>query len=298
MKTRMLCCAHPSSLGWRRRIPPPLVLLLLVSLSVVAQAQSADTGETVELQARALDENKAVSASASEPISAAVATSVPASERLGLDLSVKLDAFITQGRTFAVDVSADNSDGIHGLNWALELGAAYLLPLPQPWRLVSLQAFFGYTPFIGQGLASYTQWQSVDGSVVATEQSYRYDWSIHMIPINAGLRIALPLQAMDISLPIDIETEFGFAGGLAWAASTLTLEGADTAFAENARSFGFGLGYYLGAGVSYPLPPELGCLVASYRYSAVKLDFDHPDFNATWGDLGGHHVLVGYRFKF
>ena len=222
----------------------------------------------------------------------------PKAEALGLELSVKLDAFVTQGRTFAVDVASDNNDGIHGINWGLELGLGYLLPLPEPWRIVALEASVAYTPFIGQGLASYQQWAARDGEIAATETNYVYDWSVHMIPLNAGLRLRLPWETLGVEMPVAMEGTAGFASGFAFASSTLTREGAEEAFAEDAKASGFGLGYYVGLGASYPLPPNLGRLVASYRYSSVKLDFDRPDFNATWGDLGGHHLVLGYRFEF
>lgn len=215
----------------------------------------------------------------------------------GLELGLRLDAFVTQGRTFAVDVASDQNEGIHGINYAFDFELAYAPPLPAEWRLVSIAVGIGYTPFFGTGYASFAQYAASGDSYQLLEQRYRYDWSVHLIPINAGLRLGLPLARLGLDLPIRAEIEAGFAGGFAFASSTLTVDGADAPFAKAVGSSDFGLGYYAGALINCPIPAGLGSVTGGYRYSAVRLDFHRPDFNATWGDLGGHHVMVGYRFE-
>ncbi len=267
--------------------------------SEIAAESPTSGSEVEELEAAAVDLNPVVEPGA-VPEAAAEADATEAvrwHNDLGIDLALRLEAFVTQGRTFAVDLAEGRADGWHGLNAGVDLELGYAPPLPEPWRIFSVVAGLGYTPFIGSGLASYTQYEAGEAGVVPVTTSYRYDWSVHMVPVNLGLRVQLPLELFLPALPLGAEVEGGFAGGLAMASSTLTREGADAPFASDVADSDFGLGYYLGALVRVPLPPALGSVVAGYRYSAVRLDFHRPDFNATWGDLGGHHIMAGYRLE-
>lgn len=276
-----------------------IVPLLLAALGPFAAAQAAETGDVSELQA-VPDLAELPSSQPADGAGAATAevTAAPRwHQGLGLELGLRLDAFVTQGRTFDVDVAAGQNSGLHGVNGAVDLELAYAPPLPAPWRIVAVALGVGYTPFFGTGQASWIAYAPAASGVQQVTSLYRYDWSVHLVPVNLGLRVQPPLEQWFGALPLGVDLEAGFAGGLAFASSSLTMDGADDPFARDVGSSDFGLGYYLGAGVRVPIAAALGSVVAGYRYSAVRLDFHRPDFNATWGDLGGHHLLVGYRLE-
>lgn len=230
------------------------------------------------------------------PVPAATAAA-PVVTGVGLGIALKLDAYVTQGRTFGVDLASGKSDGWHGLNVEPSLELSYWLPLPAEWRLVGLSVDAGYTPFLGTGYNSLRQYGSSGGATGLSTTRYRYDWAIHLIPLDVGLKLRLPLERLGLALPLRVELEGGFASGVAFASSTLTIDGTTAPFSKDAGNSDIGLGYYAGAGVAVAMPPGFGSIVGGYRYSAVRLDFHRPDFNATWGDLGGHHLVVGYRFE-
>ncbi|MFH1808668.1 MAG: hypothetical protein ABIJ09_07980 [Pseudomonadota bacterium] len=264
-------------------------------------ARGEETDAPLQLDATAVDAPVTANSSGTVATPLTAETEATVNPRwhqdLGIDLALRLDAFVTQGQTFAVDLADGHSEGWHGVNGALDIELAYAPPLPSPWRIVSVALGVGYTPFIGTGLASWRAYTPTGEGVSHLTTTYRYDWAVHLIPISFGLRVQLPLETFTGPLPVRVDTEAGFAGGLAFASSSLTVDGADVPFARDVGSSDFGLGYYLGAGISVPVPPALGSVVVSYRYSAVRLDFHRPDFNATWGDLGGHHGMVGYRLE-
>jgi hypothetical protein len=287
--------ASSSSVLVSRTVP----LLRLIALGPVATALAAPGDEVRELTAA--PDLATVPSSQPAAEAAASAAEVAVAPRwqqgLGLDLGLRLDAFVTQGRTYDVDVAAGQNSGLHGVNGAVDLELAYAPPLPAPWRIVAVAIGVGYTPYFGTGQASWIAYAPTPSGVGQVTSLYRYDWSVHLVPMNLGLRVQPPLEQWFGALPVGLDLEGGFAGGLAFASSSLTMEGADDPFARDVGSSDFGLGYYLGAGLRVPIAAALGSVVAGYRYSAVRLDFHRPDFNATWGDLGGHHLLVGYRLE-
>lgn len=289
-----------------RQVVLSLSALLLFQLSTTVHAQQW-TGETNNVS----DESdvKVLEAVDVDTMSAQGATAEDSQSEakephrtnwafgLGLGVALQLDAFVTQGRTFQVDVSEGKSDGVHGINYAPSLELSYCPPIPEPWRILSVVSSVGYTPFFGSGLASYQQYESNNGSFEQVTSVYQYDWSVHVIPVDIGLRLVLPLDLVDLELPLRIEGEAGFSGGFAFASSKLTRDNQSEPFSQDVGDSDFGLGYHLGVGVAWPLSMAFGSVVASYRYSAVRLDFHRPDFNATWGDLGGHHLVLGYRLE-
>ena len=76
--------------------------------------------------------------------------------------------------------------------------------------------------------------------------------------------------------------------------ASASVQGEHVAFATDNTASDVAFGFYLETGIAWQVGP--GEVVGAYRYVSSYLDFEHADFNTSPGDLGGHHLLVGYRF--
>ncbi|MDP2339877.1 MAG: hypothetical protein Q8O67_02880 [Deltaproteobacteria bacterium] len=215
----------------------------------------------------------------------------------GVGLSVRGDISMLNARTFGVTAGAasvDNAlagEGIKGFGGGVLLQAAWHLPLEGSAldRVFGIELDAGYSLSGTNGEIAVQQYESVGGETKLVTTTYGYEGLLHSVPISLGARARLPL---DLPVHIDLST-----GGLAvWGSSstTSTLAGSEVPFSQDNFATDFAWGFYAEGGIALAL--GVGELTAAYRYQSAYLDFDHPEFNPTLGDLGGHHVVVGYRF--
>ncbi len=280
----------------------PVAAPALVAAAPVAEApvESAPPGPEADQKLDAVEATATPS-----PVGAAVtAEALPphtGRHRFGGDagfgLAVRGDVGMFNGRTFGVKASspslseAQSGDGIQGFGGGVLLQAAWHLPLDGSAldRVFGAEFDVGYTLTGTTGEIAFSQYESSNGETKLVTTTYAYQGLLHTVPVSLGLRARLPL---DLPLHIDLS-----AGGLGvWGLSTTTstvVDGSAPFAADNTAS-DLAFGYYGEGGVAFDVGP--GELTAAYRYQSAFLDFGHTAFNPTLGDLGGHHILVGYRF--
>jgi hypothetical protein len=220
--------------------------------------------------------------------------------RLGLGLAVRADVAMQHGRSFGVtaDIPAvDNAlsgDGIKGFGGGLLLQLSWHLPIDGHWlnRAFGVELDAGYTLTGANGSIPFSQYETQNGGTKLVTTTYDYEGLIHVVPLSLGLRSRLPLQ--DLGLPVHVDVSAG--GNALWglSVSSASVQGEDVAFAVDNSASDFAFGFYAEGGVALDLGP--GELTGAYRYVSSYLDFEHGAFNPSPGDLGGHHLLVGYRF--
>ncbi len=215
----------------------------------------------------------------------------------GFGLSLRADVGLLNARTLGVSAAAGaisealTGDGAPGFSGGVLVQVAWHLPLEHSPldRLFGAELDVGYAMSGTNGEIALQQYESAAGQTRLVTTTYAYEGLLHSVPISLGLRARLPLE-----LPLHVDVA---AGGLAlWGTSTTTstLAGSAVPFSQDNFATDFAWGFYVEGGIALAL--GVGELTAAYRYQSAYLDFDHPDFNPSLGDLGGNHVLVGYRF--
>jgi len=200
-------------------------------------------------------------------------------------------------RTFGVSAGAagvDNAlagEGIKGFGGGVLLQVAWHLPLADSAldRVFGAELDVGYSISGTNGEVELQQYESVEGETRLVTTTYGYEGLLHSVPVSLGLRARLPLD-----LPVHIDLAAGGLGVWGTSTTTSTLAGSAVPFSQDNFATDFAWGFYGEGGVACAL--GVGELTAAYRYQSAYLDFEHPEFNPTLGDLGGHHVVVGYRF--
>lgn len=222
---------------------------------------------------------------------------------LGLGVAPRLDAVLTHGRPFGVSASGGSGDGSKGFAGGARLQLAYQIPMPRSmtadspalaWldRLIGIEAEVGYALTATNGTVSFDQWESTSEGPAVVTTTYEYGGLLHQVPLSAGLRGRLPVFLFLPGLYLDASA--GFEGVLGISTVEATVEGAPAPFTTGNSASGFAWGFYAEGGVAFGVGP--GEVTAAYRYSSAYLDFGHAAFNPSPGDLGGHHLLLGYRF--
>jgi hypothetical protein len=222
----------------------------------------------------------------------------PGDGRAGVGLALRADGALLHARTLGVTIdtpslrNALTGDGLKGAGGGVLVQVSWMAPLPgSTWnRAVGVEADVGYQALPTQGTIPFSQYQTRDGQTVLVTTNYVYDSIVHVVPVTLGVRSRLPLPA----LPVRIDLSAGGAGLWGLSVAQARVDGADVAFAVDNAASDIAWGFYLEAGVAWSLGP--GELCAGYRYLSAYLDFEHPAQNPGPGDLGGHHLLVGYRF--
>lgn len=237
-----------------------------------------------------------------EATPAAPATQAPAQGDglLGLGLAVRADIAMLHGRTFGVTVAEPNlrgalsGEGIKGFGGGLLLQLSWNMPIDGHVlnRAFGVEFDVGYNVTGENGTVPFTQYETKDGATSLVTTNYDYSGIIHVVPMSLGLHSRLPLA--DLGLPVSVDVAAG--GNALWGVSiaSAAVQGEGVSFATDNTASDFAFGFYLEGGVAWKLGP--GELVGAYRYVSSYLDFEHADFNTTAGDLGGHHLLLGYRF--
>ena len=220
--------------------------------------------------------------------------------RLGLGLAIRADLAMQHGRTFGVTVAEPSlantlsGEGIKGFGGGFLLQLSWHLPIDGHWlnRAFGVEFDVGYSITGETGTVPFTQYETKNGTTSLVTTNYDYAGLIHLVPMSLGLRSRLPLQ--DLHLPVHIDVALG--GNVLWglSISTATVQGESVNFATDNAASDFAFGFYAEGGVAFDLGP--GELVGAYRYVSSYLDFGHRAFNPTPGDVGGHHLLLGYRF--
>lgn len=259
----------------------------------------AGDAEVEQASEKPMDEETAPSPPETETAAAARRDPPLFGGGVGVGVALRLDFTVLNGRTLGVKAAptsvknALTGEGIKGLGGGVLLQLAWHLPLENSPldRVLGIELDAGYALSGTNGTVSFQQYETAGGQTRLVTSTYTYSGLLHSVPISLGLRGRLPLQ-----LPVHIDVAAGGTGVWGFSSTTSSLDGAGTAFSEDNAASDFAWGYYLEAGVAFSL--GVGELTAAYRYSSAFLDFEHPEFNPEAGDLGGHHVVVGYRFLF
>lgn len=225
---------------------------------------------------------------------------------LGLGLGVRADVLVTHGRVFGVSASDGTGDGWHGVSGGVAFQLAYHVPLPSSlldetpalvWldRTLGMEAEVAYALTGTQGELSFTQYEAGGDAVAPVTTTYSYGGLLHQLPISLGVRARLPLLLGNAALAgLRFDVSAGGATVIGISSTTARLDGAEAPFAQDNTSVDAAWGFYVEGGLGWQLGP--GEVTASYRYSSAYLSFGHTAWNPVPGDLGGHHLLVGYRF--
>lgn len=269
-------------------------------------AQTSTSNQTVTGSLGALNLTDATTAALQGFATAAFETPPPPAPpaegdgRLGLGLAARADIVMLHGRALGVTAAApavDNTltgDGIKGFGGGLLLQLSWHLPIDGHWlnRAFGVEFDAGYTLTGANGSIPFTQYETEGGQTKLVTTTYDYEGLIHVVPLSLGLRSRLPLQ--DLGLPVHIDVSAG--GNALWglSVSSASVQGESVAFATDNSASDFAFGFYGEAGVALDAGP--GEVTAAYRYVSSYLDFEHAGFNPDPGDLGGHHLLIGYRF--
>jgi hypothetical protein len=219
---------------------------------------------------------------------------------LGLGLALRADLAMLHGRTFGVTIAEPSlrntlsGEGIKGFGGGVLLQLSWNMPIDGHVlnRAFGVEFDVGYTVSGENGTVPFTQYETKNGATALVTTNYDYSGVIHIVPMSLGLHSRLPLA--DLGLPVSVDVAAG--GNALWGVSVASaaVQGEGVAFATDNTASDVAFGFYLETGVAWKLGP--GELVGSYRYVSSYLDFGHADFNTSPGDLGGHHLLVGYRF--
>ena len=218
--------------------------------------------------------------------------------KTGLGIALRADGALLHARTFGVTIDKaklDNAltgDGVKGAGGGALLQLSWMIPVAgSTWnRAFGFEADVGYNVTATNGAIPFTQYQTKNGETALVTTTYAYDSVVHVVPVTLGVRSRLPLP----ELPVRIDLSAGGSGLWGMSIAQASVDDADVAFAVDNTATDMAWGFYGEGGIAWLLGP--GELCASYRYLSAYLDFEHPLENPGPGDLGGHHLLVGYRF--
>ena len=218
--------------------------------------------------------------------------------KAGLGVALRADGALLHARTFDVTIdkakldNALSGDGVKGAGGGALLQLSWMIPVDgSTWnRAFGFEADVGYNVTATNGTIPFTQYQTKDGETSLVTTKYDYDSVIHVVPFSLGVRSRLPLP----ELPVRIDLSAGGSGLWGMSVAQASVDETSVAFAIDNTSTDMAWGFYAEGGVAWLVGP--GELCASYRYMSAYLDFEHPLQNPGPGDLGGHHLLVGYRF--
>lgn len=218
--------------------------------------------------------------------------------KVGLGIALRADGALLHARTFGVTIDKaklDNAltgDGLKGAGGGALLQLSWMIPVAgSTWnRAFGFETDVGYNVTATNGTIPFTQYASTNGETALVTTTYTYDSVVHVVPFSLGVRSRLPLP----ELPVRIDLSAGGTGLWGMSVSQARVDDADVAFAVDNTASDLAWGFYAEGGVAWLLGP--GELCVGYRYLSAYLDFEHPLENPGPGDLGGHHLLVGYRF--
>jgi hypothetical protein len=217
--------------------------------------------------------------------------------RVGLGIAVRGDIALLHARTFGVTIDEASlantltGDGGKGAGGGALVQLSWMVPLPgSSWnRRFGVEFDVGYNVTTTNGTIPFTQYASVGGTTKLVTTNYEYSSVLHVVPLSLGARSRLPLE-----LPVHLDVAAGAAALWGLSIASAKVSGSDVAFATDNSSSDVAWGFYVEGDVTWELGP--GELVGGYRYTSAYLDFEHPEENPGPGDLGGHHLLLGYRF--
>jgi hypothetical protein len=217
--------------------------------------------------------------------------------RIGLGIALRGDVALLHARTFGVTIDEASlrntltGDGGKGAGGGVLVQLSWMVPMPgSSWnRAFGVEFDVGYNVTATSGTVPFTQYQTSGGTTKLVTTDYDYSSIVHVVPMSLGARMRLPLD-----LPVHLDVAAGGAALWGLSIARAAVAGADVDFTTDNSASDVAWGFYVEGDVAWTLGP--GELVGGYRYTSAYLDFEHPEQNPGLGDLGGHHLLLGYRF--